>query len=118
MPSGWSVVSGSTLRPNFFSRWRDSSLVRPFDGLTSAPLADLAGEVLSAGGGAGTNSSLSAFDTVCISSRAFSYARPHRLAKRRRKCPSFDRIENPIGEEFHAIIHKKPSQSITPHKQR
>ena len=32
--------------------------------------------------------------------------------------PSFGVIQNPIGEQFHAVIHEEPGQSIAPHEQR
>ena len=31
--------------------------------------------------------------------------------------PSFGVIQNPIGEQFHAVIHEEPGQSIAPHEQ-
>ena len=29
----------------------------------------------------------------------------------------FRRVKNPIGEQFHAVIHEEPSQSIAPNEQ-
>ena len=110
--NGCSAVSGIALGPNFSSRRRASSLISPFCGPTSAALVDFAGVMLSADGGV-VIPRLPSLVTSRISSRAFCDMCPCRRAKRLRRQirqrPGFGRIKNPIGEQFHAVIHEEPS---------